>query len=45
VLEIKFPVEQAPSQVTIEEVGCGMDLGGGTLMEVFKIISPPVSTQ
>jgi len=36
VLEAKIPVEQAPSQVTIEEVGCGMDLGGGTMTEIFK---------
>jgi hypothetical protein len=36
VLEVKIPVEQAPSQVTIEEVGCGMDLGGGTMTELFK---------
>jgi len=37
VLEVKLPVEQAPSQVTIEEIGCGMDLGAGTLTELFKI--------
>ena len=37
VLEVKLPVEQAPSQVTIEEIGGGMDLGGGTLTELFKI--------
>jgi hypothetical protein len=36
VLEVKIPVEQAPSQVTIEEIGCGMDLGGGTMTELFK---------
>jgi hypothetical protein len=36
VLEVKIPVEQVPSQVTIEEVGCGMDLGGGTMTELFK---------
>jgi hypothetical protein len=36
ILEAKIPVEQAPSQVTIEEVGCGMDLGGGTMTEIFK---------
>jgi hypothetical protein len=35
-LEVKIPVEQAPSQVTIEEVACGMDLGGGTMTELFK---------
>ena len=40
VLEVKLPVEQAPSQVTIEELGCGMDLGGGTLTELFKIAQP-----
>jgi hypothetical protein len=39
VLEVKIPVEQAPSQVTIEEVGCGMDLGG-TMKELFRITSP-----
>jgi hypothetical protein len=37
VLEVKLPVEQAPSQATIEELGCGMDLGTGTLTELFKI--------
>ena len=36
VLEVKIPVEQVPSQVTIEEVGCGMDLGGGTMKELFR---------
>jgi hypothetical protein len=36
VLEVKIPVEDAPSKVTIEEVGCGMDLGGGTLTELFR---------
>jgi hypothetical protein len=36
VLEVKIPVEQAPSQVTIEEVGCGMDIGSGTMTELFK---------
>ena len=45
VLEIKLPVEQAPSQVTIEEIGCGMDLGGGTLTELFKLTPPPALTQ
>ena len=45
VLEVKLPVEQAPSQVTIEEIGGGMDLGGGTLTELFKLTPPPVSTQ
>jgi uncharacterized repeat protein (TIGR02543 family) len=40
VMEIKLPVEQAPSQVTIEEIGCGLDLGGGTLTELFKIANP-----
>jgi len=40
VLEVKLPVEQAPSQVTIEEIGGGMDLGDGTLTELFKIASP-----
>jgi hypothetical protein len=44
VLEVKIPVEQTPSQITIEEVGCGMDLGGGTLKELFRLIPPPVST-
>ena len=44
VLEVKLPVEQAPTQVTIEEVGCGMDLGGGTLTELFRLIPPPAST-
>ena len=37
VLEVKFPVEQAPSQVTIEEAGCGIDTGTGTLTELFRI--------
>jgi len=45
VLEVKLPVEQAPSQVTIEEIGCGMDLGGGTLTELFKLTPPPALTQ
>ncbi len=36
VLEVKIPVEQVPSQVTIEEVGCGMDIGTGALTELFK---------
>ena len=45
VLEVKLPVEQAPSQVTIEELGCGMDLGGGTLTELFKLTPPPASIQ
>ena len=40
VLEVKLPVEQAPSQVTIEEIGCGMDLGGGTVTELFKLTPP-----
>ena len=38
VLEVKLPVEQALSQVTIEEVACGMDLGDGTLTELFKTV-------
>jgi len=37
VMEVKLPVNQAPSQVMIEEIGCGMDLGVGTLTELFKI--------
>ena len=45
VLEVKLPVEQAPSQVTIEEIGGGMDLGGGTLTELFKLTPPPALTQ
>jgi hypothetical protein len=45
VLEVKLPVEQAPSQVTIEEIGCGMDLGGGALTELFKLTPPPASIQ
>jgi len=40
VLEVKIPVEQAPSQVTIEEVGCGVDLGGGMMKELFRITAP-----
>jgi hypothetical protein len=36
VLEAKIPIEHTPSQVTIEEVGCGMDLGDGTLTEIFR---------
>jgi hypothetical protein len=43
VLEVKIPVEQVPSQVTIEEVGCGMDLGGGTLKELFRLTPSPAS--
>jgi hypothetical protein len=42
VLEVKIPVEQAPSQVIIEEVGCGMDLGG-TMTELFRLTPPPAS--
>jgi uncharacterized repeat protein (TIGR02543 family) len=45
VLEVKIPVEQAPLQVTIEEVGCGMDLGGGTLTELFRNIIPLSGSQ
>jgi len=37
VLEVKIPVEQTPTQVIIEEVGGGMDLGNGTLKELFRI--------
>ena len=44
VLEVKLPVDQAPSQVTIEEIGCGMDLGGGTLTELFRLIPPSATT-
>jgi hypothetical protein len=39
-LEVKIPVEQTPTQVIIEEVGCGMDLGSGGLTELFKSILP-----
>jgi uncharacterized repeat protein (TIGR02543 family) len=45
VLEVKIPFEQAPSQVTIEEVGCGMDLGGGTLTELFRNSIPLSGSQ
>jgi hypothetical protein len=45
VLEVKIPVEQVPSQVTIEEVGCGMDLGGGTLTELFRNSIPLSGSQ
>ena len=45
VLEVKLPVSQVPSQVTIEEIGCGMDLGAGTLTELFKLTPPTASTQ
>jgi hypothetical protein len=44
VLEVKLPVEQAPSQVTIEEIGCGMDLGTGTLTELFKLTPPSAAS-
>ena len=44
VLEVKVPVDPAPSQVTIEEIGCGMDLGGGTLTELFKLTPSPATT-
>jgi hypothetical protein len=40
VLEVKLPVDQAPAQVTLDEVACGMDLGDGTLTELFRIVSP-----
>jgi hypothetical protein len=36
VLEVQFPVTDAPSKVTIEEVGCMMDLGAG-MTEVFGV--------
>jgi hypothetical protein len=36
VLEVQFPVADAPSKVTIEEVGCMMDLGAG-MTEVFGV--------
>jgi hypothetical protein len=39
VLEVKIPVEQVPSQVTIEEVGCGMNLGG-MMTELFRFAHP-----
>jgi hypothetical protein len=44
VLEVKIPVEHAPSQVTVEEVGCGVYLGNSTMTELFKFTPPPVST-
>jgi hypothetical protein len=44
VLEVKIPVEQVPSQVTIEEVGCGMNIEG-MMTELFKVTLPSVSTQ
>jgi hypothetical protein len=40
VLEVKIPIEQVPSQVTIEEVGCGMDPGSGTMTELFRFAQP-----
>jgi hypothetical protein len=40
VLEVKIPVEQAPSQVIIEEVGCGMTLGDGMMTELFRFVQP-----
>jgi uncharacterized repeat protein (TIGR02543 family) len=43
-LEVKIPVEQAPSQVVIEEVGCAIDDGTGTMKELFRLILPPAST-
>jgi VCBS repeat-containing protein len=51
VLEVKFPVPggQAPSEVIIEEAGCGVNLSGGTLTELFRLAlpesSPPIETQ
>jgi hypothetical protein len=46
VLEVKFPVPdgQAPSQVILEETGCGMDLGSGTLTELFRFPTAPSET-
>jgi hypothetical protein len=40
VLEVKLPVDQVPAQVTLDEVACGMDLGDGTLTELFRFVSP-----
>jgi uncharacterized repeat protein (TIGR02543 family) len=45
VLEVKIPVEQAPSQVTIEEVGCGMDPGSGTMTGLFQFAHPDLLLQ
>ena len=43
VLEVQFPVAgDAPSKVTIEEVGCMMDLGAG-MTEVFGVTLPAVN--
>jgi uncharacterized repeat protein (TIGR02543 family) len=39
VLEVQFPVTDAPSKVTIEEVGCMMDLGAG-MTEVLGATLP-----
>jgi hypothetical protein len=39
VLEVQFPVADAPSKVTIEEVGCMMDLGAG-MTEVLGATLP-----
>jgi uncharacterized repeat protein (TIGR02543 family) len=38
VLEVKFPIPdgETPSQIILDEVGCGMDLGSGTLTELFR---------
>jgi hypothetical protein len=44
VLEVKIPVEHAPSQVTVEEVGCGMNIEG-MMTELFTVTLPSVSTQ
>jgi hypothetical protein len=47
VLEVKIPVLNGNTltQVTIEEVGCGVDAGDGTMTELFKITPSPAPTQ
>jgi len=45
VLEVKFPVEQVPSQVIIEEVGCAIGAGDGTMTELFRLVPPAVSAR
>ena len=40
VLEVKLPIDQAPLQVTIEEVACGIDSGAGGIRELFVFPAP-----
>ena len=45
VLEVKIPVEQTPSQLSIKEAGCAIDDGTGTMTELFHVTSPAGSAR